>query len=89
MTEGAKTKVNLQVALAGEADANRRYTAYGIRALQEGHLPLRNSSLKPQGLSPSMPIHTWWRWTPLGQPRRTCARQREERRVKSSKCIHG
>src|SRR5262249_48876418 len=27
---------NLQVALAGEADANRRYLAYGIRALAEG-----------------------------------------------------
>jgi VIT1/CCC1 family predicted Fe2+/Mn2+ transporter/rubrerythrin len=40
MTEGAKTRVNLQVALAGEADANRRYTAYGIRALQEGHFTI-------------------------------------------------
>jgi len=40
MTEGAKTRVNLQVALAGEADANRRYTAYGIRALQEGYLEI-------------------------------------------------
>ncbi len=37
MAEGAKTKINLQVALAGEADANRRYSAYGIRALQEGY----------------------------------------------------
>ncbi len=37
MADGTKTSVNLQVALAGEADANRRYTAYGIRALQEGH----------------------------------------------------
>jgi VIT1/CCC1 family predicted Fe2+/Mn2+ transporter len=27
---------NLQVALAGEADANRRYLAYGIQALNEG-----------------------------------------------------
>jgi vacuolar iron transporter family protein len=35
--EQSKTKINLQVALAGEADANRRYTAYGIRALFEGH----------------------------------------------------
>lgn len=33
----AKTDANLQVALAGEADANRRYTAYGIQALNEGH----------------------------------------------------
>ena len=33
----SKTRINLQVALAGEADANRRYTAYGIRALQEGY----------------------------------------------------
>ena len=37
MAERVKTKVNLQIALAGEADTNRRYTAYGIRALQEGH----------------------------------------------------
>src|SRR5262245_8092628 len=37
MAERAKTKVNLQIALAGEADTNRRYTAYGIRALHEGH----------------------------------------------------
>ena len=33
----SKTRINLQIALAGEADANRRYTAYGIRALQEGY----------------------------------------------------
>lgn len=32
----SKTDANLQVALAGEADANRRYIAYGIRALSEG-----------------------------------------------------
>jgi predicted membrane protein (TIGR00267 family) len=38
MKDGAKTRVNLQIALAAEADANRRYTAYGIRALQEGYL---------------------------------------------------
>jgi len=31
-----KTDANLQVALAGEADANRRYLAYGIQALNEG-----------------------------------------------------
>jgi VIT1/CCC1 family predicted Fe2+/Mn2+ transporter/rubrerythrin len=37
MTERTKTKINLQVALAGEADTNRRYTAYGIRALHEGY----------------------------------------------------
>ena len=37
MVEGAKTKINLQIAFAGEADANRRYTAYGIRALHEGY----------------------------------------------------
>src|SRR5213593_2505784 len=37
MADGTKTKVNLQIALAGEADANRRYTAYGIRALHEGY----------------------------------------------------
>lgn len=36
MAEESKTKINLQVALAGEADANRRYTAFGMRALQEG-----------------------------------------------------
>jgi VIT1/CCC1 family predicted Fe2+/Mn2+ transporter/rubrerythrin len=34
---GEKTRINLQIALAGEADANRRYTAYGIKALQEGY----------------------------------------------------
>jgi vacuolar iron transporter family protein len=33
---GARTDANLQVALAGEADANRRYLAYGIQALNEG-----------------------------------------------------
>ncbi|HEV8584114.1 MAG TPA: VIT1/CCC1 transporter family protein [Methylomirabilota bacterium] len=32
----SRTDANLQVALAGEADANRRYLAYGIRALSEG-----------------------------------------------------
>jgi VIT1/CCC1 family predicted Fe2+/Mn2+ transporter len=37
MADKTKTQINLQIALAGEADANRRYTAYGIRALQEGH----------------------------------------------------
>ena len=37
MAERVKTKVNLQIALAGEADTNRRYTAYGIRALHEGY----------------------------------------------------
>src|SRR3989440_5812042 len=33
---GSKTEANLLVALAGEADANRRYLPYGIRALNEG-----------------------------------------------------
>jgi vacuolar iron transporter family protein len=32
----ARTDANLLVALAGEADANRRYIAYGIQALNEG-----------------------------------------------------
>ncbi|MBI2206216.1 MAG: VIT1/CCC1 transporter family protein [Candidatus Rokubacteria bacterium] len=32
----ARTDANLHVALAGEADANRRYIAYGIQALNEG-----------------------------------------------------
>src|SRR5881628_2437356 len=32
----SRTDANLPVALAGEADANRRYLAYGIRALAEG-----------------------------------------------------
>jgi vacuolar iron transporter family protein len=32
----SRTEANLQVALAGEADANRRYLAYGIHALYEG-----------------------------------------------------
>ena len=32
----SRTDANLQVALAGEADANRRYLAYGIKALEEG-----------------------------------------------------
>ena len=40
MAEGAKTRINLQVALAGEADAHLRYTAYGIRALQEGYMEI-------------------------------------------------
>lgn len=35
-TLGTRTDANLQVALAGEADANRRYLAYGIQALNEG-----------------------------------------------------
>jgi rubrerythrin/VIT1/CCC1 family predicted Fe2+/Mn2+ transporter len=35
-TVGSRTEANLQVALAGEADANRRYLAYGIQALYEG-----------------------------------------------------
>jgi rubrerythrin/VIT1/CCC1 family predicted Fe2+/Mn2+ transporter len=35
-TTGSRTDANLQVALAGEADANRRYLAYGIQALHEG-----------------------------------------------------
>jgi len=32
----SRTNANLLVALAGEADANRRYLAYGIQALHEG-----------------------------------------------------
>src|SRR6266545_4047445 len=32
----SKTDANLQVALAGEADANRRYLAYGIQSMNEG-----------------------------------------------------
>src|SRR5687767_6718163 len=32
----AKTDANLLVALAGEADANRRYIAYGLQAINEG-----------------------------------------------------
>ncbi|MBI3801017.1 MAG: hypothetical protein HY268_29090 [Deltaproteobacteria bacterium] len=40
MAERAKTQINLQVALAGEADANRRYTAFGIRALHEGYFEI-------------------------------------------------
>lgn len=32
----SKTEANLQVALAGEADANRRYLAYGIQSINEG-----------------------------------------------------
>ena len=35
-TTGTRTEANLHVALAGEADANRRYLAYGIQALNEG-----------------------------------------------------
>jgi rubrerythrin/VIT1/CCC1 family predicted Fe2+/Mn2+ transporter len=39
MTEPARarTDANLEVAVAGEADANRRYVAYGIQALNEGY----------------------------------------------------
>jgi vacuolar iron transporter family protein len=33
----ARTDANLHVALAGEADANRRYVAYGLQALNEGY----------------------------------------------------
>src|SRR5947209_19549181 len=36
MPPASRPDANLQVALAGEADANRRYLAYGIRALAEG-----------------------------------------------------
>jgi vacuolar iron transporter family protein len=32
-----RTEANLHVALAGEADANRRYIAYGMQAMHEGH----------------------------------------------------
>lgn len=32
----SRTEANLQVALAGEADANRRYIAYGVAALNDG-----------------------------------------------------
>lgn len=38
MSKTPRTQTNLQIALASEADASRRYTAYGIRALQEGHI---------------------------------------------------
>ena len=31
-----RTEANLRVAVAGEADANRRYLAYGFQALREG-----------------------------------------------------
>ncbi|MGE0822148.1 MAG: VIT1/CCC1 transporter family protein [Candidatus Binatia bacterium] len=37
MGEATKTRTNLQIALASEADASGRYTAYGIRALHEGY----------------------------------------------------
>jgi rubrerythrin len=33
----SRTHINLQIALAAAADANRCYTASGIRALQEGY----------------------------------------------------
>ena len=33
----SRTEANLPVALAGEADANRRYIAYGFQAINEGH----------------------------------------------------
>lgn len=36
MAAASKTEANLQVPLAGEADANRRYLAYGIQSLNEG-----------------------------------------------------
>lgn len=49
MAERAKTKVNLQIALAGEADANRRYTAYGIRALHEGYPEIAQLFLEAAG----------------------------------------
>lgn len=45
----SKTRINLQVALASEADANRRYTAYGIRALQEGYPEIAQLFLEAAG----------------------------------------
>ena len=45
----SKTRTNLQIALAGEADANRRYTAYGIRALQEGYPEIAQLFLEAAG----------------------------------------
>ncbi|HEV8471295.1 MAG TPA: VIT1/CCC1 transporter family protein [Methylomirabilota bacterium] len=36
MPKPGRTEANLHVALAGEADANRRYLAYGIQAMAEG-----------------------------------------------------
>jgi VIT1/CCC1 family predicted Fe2+/Mn2+ transporter/rubrerythrin len=49
MAEKAKTKINLQIALAGEADTNRRYTAYGIRALHEGRPEIAQLFLEAAG----------------------------------------
>jgi VIT1/CCC1 family predicted Fe2+/Mn2+ transporter/rubrerythrin len=45
----SKTRINLYIALAGEADANRRYTAYGIRALQEGYPEIAQLFLEAAG----------------------------------------
>jgi VIT1/CCC1 family predicted Fe2+/Mn2+ transporter/rubrerythrin len=45
----SKTRINLQIALTGEADANRRYTAYGIRALQEGYPEIAQLFLEAAG----------------------------------------
>jgi VIT1/CCC1 family predicted Fe2+/Mn2+ transporter/rubrerythrin len=49
MAERAKTKINLQIALAGEADTNRRYTAYGIRVLHEGYPEIAQLFFKAAG----------------------------------------
>lgn len=49
MSKTPRTQTNLQVALASEADASRRYTAYGIRALQEGHIEVAQYFLEAAG----------------------------------------
>lgn len=49
MPERTKTHINLEIALASEADANRRYTAYGIRALQEGYPEIAQLFLEVAG----------------------------------------
>src|SRR5712692_4915462 len=63
MAAGAKTKINLQVALAGEADANRRYTAYGIRALHEGHPEVAQIFFEAAGAET---VHAYSHLTVLG-----------------------
>src|SRR5438094_346341 len=49
MPPASRTDANLQVALAGEADANRRYLAYGIRALAEGRADVAHLSFAAAG----------------------------------------
>src|SRR5207247_7559327 len=49
MPTPGRTEANLHVALAGEADANRRYLAYGIQAMAEGRADIAQLFLESAG----------------------------------------